>query len=57
MPIYSPPLRDMQFVLHEVLRVGPALAQLPPHAEVDADTMPAKLVQIRCLIMPTHFAE
>jgi hypothetical protein len=43
MPIYSPPLRDMQFVLHEVLQVGPALAQLPPHAEVDADTINAVL--------------
>jgi hypothetical protein len=43
MPIYSPPLRDMQFVLHEVLKVSPALAQLPPHAEVDADTINAVL--------------
>ena len=43
MPIYSPPLRDMQFVLHEVLQVSPALAQLPPHAEVDADTINAVL--------------
>jgi alkylation response protein AidB-like acyl-CoA dehydrogenase len=43
MPIYSPPLRDMQFVLHEVLQVSPALAQLPPHAEVDAETINAVL--------------
>ncbi len=37
MPSYSPPLRDMQFVLHELLGSGAELAQLPPHAELDAD--------------------
>ncbi len=37
MPQYNPPLRDMQFVMHEVLDVVPALRELPPHAEVDAD--------------------
>ncbi len=39
MPSYSAPLRDMQFVLHELLEVDKALAQLPPHAELDADTI------------------
>jgi len=34
---YVAPLRDMQFVLHELLRVEEELKQLPKHAEVDAD--------------------
>jgi alkylation response protein AidB-like acyl-CoA dehydrogenase len=33
---YVAPLRDMQFVLHELLHVQDALKQLPRHAEVDA---------------------
>ncbi|MBK4733569.1 acyl-CoA dehydrogenase C-terminal domain-containing protein [Noviherbaspirillum pedocola] len=37
MPQYIAPLRDMQFVLHELLQVDQELKQLPPHAEVDAD--------------------
>ncbi|OYT98109.1 MAG: acyl-CoA dehydrogenase [Burkholderiales bacterium PBB1] len=40
---YTPPLRDMQFVLHELLNVTDALKQLPPHAEIDVDTMNAVL--------------
>jgi len=36
---YTPPLRDMQFVLHELLQVESELKQLPAHAEIDADTM------------------
>ena len=43
MPTYTPPLRDMQFVLHEVLKVTDELKVLPPHAEVDADTINAVL--------------
>jgi len=43
MPQYTPPLRDMQFVMHEVLNVVDELRQLPPHAEVDADTINAVL--------------
>ena len=39
MPSYSPPLRDMHFVLHELLNIGSELASLPPHAELDADTV------------------
>ncbi len=39
MPGYRAPLRDMQFVLHELLHVEQALAQLPAHAELDADTI------------------
>jgi butyryl-CoA dehydrogenase len=34
---YLAPLRDMQFVLHELLRVEDELKQLPAHAEIDAD--------------------
>jgi alkylation response protein AidB-like acyl-CoA dehydrogenase len=40
---YTPPLRDMQFVLHEVLNVVDELKQLPPHAEIDAGTVDAVL--------------
>ena len=41
MPHYTPPLRDMQFVLHEVLNVVDELKALPPHADIDADTINA----------------
>ncbi|HWT21831.1 MAG TPA: acyl-CoA dehydrogenase C-terminal domain-containing protein [Variovorax sp.] len=41
MPSYNPPLRDMQFVLHEVLNVADELKALPAHAETDADTINA----------------
>ncbi len=40
---YTPPLRDMQFVLHEVLNVVDELKPLPAHAEIDADTINAVL--------------
>ncbi|MDB5932229.1 MAG: acyl-CoA dehydrogenase domain protein, partial [Polaromonas sp.] len=43
MPQYNPPLRDMQFVLHEVLKVTDELKVLPPHADIDADTINAVL--------------
>ena len=43
MPIYTPPLRDMQFLMHEVLKVSEAYSQMPRHAEVDADTLNAVL--------------
>jgi alkylation response protein AidB-like acyl-CoA dehydrogenase len=33
---YTAPLRDMQFVLHELLHVEDELKQLPPHADIDA---------------------
>ena len=41
MPQYNPPIRDMQFLLHEVLDAVPTLQALPPHAEIDADTLNA----------------
>jgi len=35
---YTAPLRDMQFVLHELLGVENHLKEMPQHAEIDADT-------------------
>ena len=43
MPQYNPPLRDMQFVLHEVLNVVDELKALPQHADIDVDTFNAVL--------------
>ncbi|MBK7005441.1 MAG: acyl-CoA dehydrogenase C-terminal domain-containing protein [Burkholderiales bacterium] len=43
MPTYNPPLRDMQFVMHEVLNVTADLKQIPAHADMDADTINAVL--------------
>ena len=39
MPQYTAPLRDMQFVLHELLQVGSELSQLPPHRDLDTETI------------------
>ncbi|MEY5099515.1 MAG: hypothetical protein RJA36_2234 [Pseudomonadota bacterium] len=43
MPSYAPPLRDMRFLLHELLQVTEALKACPPHAELDAGTLDAVL--------------
>ena len=43
MPQYTPPLRDMQFVIHELLGAVDELKALPPHAEIDAATIDAVL--------------
>ncbi len=43
MPIYNPPLRDMQFVMHELLNVTADLKTIPAHADMDADTINAVL--------------
>ena len=43
MAIYTPPLRDMQFVMHEVLNVTADLQAMPMHADMDADTINAVL--------------
>jgi len=43
MPQYTPPLRDMKFVLHELLNVTDELKALPGHADIDADTINAVL--------------
>jgi alkylation response protein AidB-like acyl-CoA dehydrogenase len=45
MPQYHAPLRDMQFVLHEVLKVQDEFLHMPRFAEVDADTVNAVLEQ------------
>ncbi|MFC5431023.1 acyl-CoA dehydrogenase C-terminal domain-containing protein [Paraburkholderia denitrificans] len=36
---YTAPLRDMQFVLHELLNVEGEVKQMPKHADLDADTI------------------
>ena len=43
MPTYTPPLRDMQFVMHELLKVTDAFKAMPRHADVDVDTVNAVL--------------
>jgi len=43
MPQYNPPIRDMQFLLHEVFDAIGTLKTLPGHAEIDADTVNAVL--------------
>ena len=43
MPTYTPPLRDMQFVMHEVLNVTDDLKACTNHADIDADTINAVL--------------
>ena len=43
MPTYTPPLRDMQFILHELLDASTTLRSLPRHKDIDADTLNAVL--------------
>ncbi|MFN3617430.1 MAG: acyl-CoA dehydrogenase C-terminal domain-containing protein [Aquabacterium sp.] len=43
MPSYTPPLRDMQFVMHELLGAVDELKQIPKYADLDADTVNAVL--------------
>ena len=43
MPSYTPPLRDMQFVMHELLHTVDELKAMPRYADVDAETMDAVL--------------
>ena len=43
MPTYTPPLRDMQFVMHELLNVTADLKTIPRHADIDVDTINAVL--------------
>jgi len=40
---YRPPLRDMQFVLHELLNVTDELKMIPRHADIDTHTINAVL--------------
>ena len=43
MPSYTPPLRDQQFVIHELLGAVDELKQIPKYADLDADTVNAVL--------------
>ncbi|MBF5004002.1 acyl-CoA dehydrogenase C-terminal domain-containing protein [Diaphorobacter caeni] len=43
MPTYTPPLRDMQFLMHEVFKITDDYQQMKPFADVDADTINAVL--------------
>ena len=43
MPSYTPPLRDMQFLLQEVLHAPAVLQAMPAHADIDVDTLAAIL--------------
>jgi alkylation response protein AidB-like acyl-CoA dehydrogenase len=43
MPQYSAPLRDMRFVLFELLKVQDELKALPPYASLDVETIDAVL--------------
>ena len=43
MPTYTPPLRDMQFVMHELLNVVDDFKAMPKHADIDVDTINAVL--------------
>ena len=43
MPTYNPPLRDMQFVMHELLQVVDEFKQMPRYTEIDVDTINAVL--------------
>ena len=43
MPTYTPPLRDMQFVMHELFKVTDEFRAMPRHADVDAETINAVL--------------
>ncbi len=43
MPTYTPPLRDMQFVMNELLNVTDDLKTIPKYADIDTDTISAVL--------------
>jgi alkylation response protein AidB-like acyl-CoA dehydrogenase len=43
MPSYHPPLRDMQFVIHELLGAVDELNKIPAYSDLDADTVNAVL--------------
>lgn len=43
MPSYTPPLRDLHFVVHELLGATDELRAMPSHAELDAETFNAVL--------------
>ena len=46
MPTYTPPLRDMQFVMHEVFKVTDEFKAMPQHAEVEVGELAQALRRI-----------
>ncbi|MGF6904865.1 acyl-CoA dehydrogenase C-terminal domain-containing protein [Paraburkholderia sp. GAS348] len=42
---YNPPIRDMHFVLHELLNVEARFAQMPPYQDLDAATIDQVLIE------------
>ena len=51
---YIPPLRDMQFVPHEKLKVEQRLRKLPAHAHIDAATIRR---EVRCAVYAERRAQ
>src|SRR5574337_64960 len=43
MPQYTPPLRDLKFVMHELLDAAPQLKHMPRYADIDAATIDSVL--------------
>jgi alkylation response protein AidB-like acyl-CoA dehydrogenase len=43
MPTYTPPLRDQQFVMHEMFKVSAEYQAMPKFSDIDADTINAVL--------------
>jgi hypothetical protein len=43
MPTYTPPLRDLRFVMEELLDIESTFKSLPAHADTDLDTVMAIL--------------
>ena len=49
----NPPLRDMQFVPHEVFQAKVMTKAMPRHADVDADNSSTRRWRRKCLL-PGH---
>ena len=50
MPQYNPPLRDMQFVLHEVLNIADELKALPTRITIGTvPDMPGGNCRLNCV--------
>lgn len=45
MPSYQPPLRDMQFLMHEVFALADELQAIPKYTEFDSDTIDTVLAE------------
>ena len=55
MPSYTPPLRDMQFVMHELLHITDTLKTIPKHADMDAETIMQYLKKGASLLLKCCF--